>query len=152
MLRLPKKVKRKRKSNATTKATNEDGSIDTHARKQKKKRISQASSSSKKVTGKKSSKNKAVKKSTKASQKIKSSSTRKSPPEKVIKHKKAEVIELIEDSDESDSTSPNLIIETKTARPRRIAASYVSSIGTTKSSDEYDVSDDDSISEFEFEG
>ena len=151
MLRLPKKVKRKRKSNATTKATN-DGGIDTHARKQKKKRISQASSSSKKVTGKKSSKKKAVKKSTKASQKIKFSSTRKSPPEKVIKHKKAEVIELIEDSDDSDSTNPNLIIETKTARPRRIAASYVSSIGTTKSSDEYDVSDDESISEFEFEG
>jgi len=64
-----------------------------------------------------------------------------------VKRKEDEVIELIEDSDDSDSSILEFITPTKATRPRRRSSVYNSSTATATSTDLLD----DSVSEYEFE-
>jgi len=169
-LPLPKPVNKKRKSNASTPAKNEDGWIDTNA--SKRKRVSTASKSSskkkappKKTSSKKTTAKKTTSKKTAAKKKTKSKgggATRGAKPKakKSVKGKENEVIELIEDSDDSEPSELEFVTSTEKVRPRRAsAASFSSAAAASKSTgsneswdaDHDDDYNDDSVSEFEFE-
>jgi hypothetical protein len=149
----PKPVTKKRKSNVTTVATDKDGWIDTKSTKRKRKLAASVSDSSKSAKGTRTStKKKTTKKKTETtSKRARPSNTTKSRPKKLVKTTENEVIELSEDSDESDCVNLELVTHTKTARPRRVSAAYVS-LRAARSTDRNDILDDESsFCEYEFE-
>ena len=146
-LPLPKPMTKKRKSNATTVAIDKDGWIDTNATKRKRKSATSVSNSSKKATGTTTNTKKATTKRTNISKRVKPTNTTKSRPKKDLKRKENEVIELIEDSDESDSNNLELVTHTIKARPRRVSAA----LAAIRLKDQNDLSDDEYASENEFE-
>ena len=137
-LPLPKPVTKKRKPNASTVATDKDGWIDTNAT--KKKRKPAVSSSSKKKAH--------AKKSTKSKTKSKTKATKRARPKKTVKRNENEVIELIEDSDNSEELE--IVMNSTKPRPRTVSTAYASVIATGPT-DQNNFSDDDSDSEYEFE-
>ena len=145
-LPLPKPVLKKRKSNATTVAMDKDGWVETNATKQKRKL------SAKKSATKHPAKKIATKKKTTVKKRRPKKAT-KSRPKNAVNKIENEVIELIEDSDESDIENLENDTTTKSVRPRRESATYVPTLATSasRSTDENHFSDDDSVSEYEFE-
>lgn len=143
-LPLPKPVTKKRKPNASTVATDKDGWIDTNATK-KKRKPAVSSSSKKKAHAKKSTKSK-TKSKTKATKRARPAST--SRPKKTVKRNENEVIELIEDSDNSEELE--IVMNSTKPRPRTVSTAYASVIATGPT-DQNNFSDDDSDSEYEFE-
>ena len=152
-LPLPKPVAKKRKSNATTVATDKNGWIDTNATKRKRKPAASASTSSKRTTGTKASMKKTTKTKTNESKRARPSTATKPPPKKAVRRKENEVIELIEDSDESESDSGELefVANATKVRPRRVSTVYASSLAAGRPTAQTDNSDDESVSEYEFE-
>ena len=149
-LPLPKQATKKRKASAPAVAKKKDGWIETNAAKKKKLKAATTprTSSNKKKPAKKTTKAKSTAKSTK---KAKASATSKSQRKKPAKEKENEVIELIEDSDESD-TGELEIVMSKMDRPRRVSTAYASVVATGSTDHQKDYfSNSDSDSEFEFE-
>mmetsp|Transcript_15986 Transcript_15986/g.37020 ORF Transcript_15986/g.37020 Transcript_15986/m.37020 type:complete len:940 (+) Transcript_15986:227-3046(+) len=141
-LPLPKPVPKNRKSNANTVSLDKDGWVETNATKLK--RISTAKKSRKKTLAKKT----VTKKKTNAKKRRPIAKPR---SQKAVKKIENEVIELIEDTDESDAENLETCTTTKNVRRRKQTATYAPLIASaaSRSTDENYLSDDDSVSEYE---
>lgn len=150
-LPLPKPLTKKRKANAITVVTDKDGWVDTNVTKRRRKSVSSTLNSSKKAAGTITSTKKTTRRIPNKSKQPRPKSTTKALPKKSITIKENEVIELIEDSDESDSGNRKLVMHTREGRTRRVSTPYASLRAAARSADENDFSDNESDSEYEFE-